>query len=72
MCIRSTTTLEISNVDGSFTPGETITGGKSGASYEIRKTEENTEHDKYKQNEDIETEADDILDFTQSNPFGNY
>ena len=69
---RSTTTLEISNVDGSFTPGETITGGKSGASYEIRKTEENTEHDKYKQNEDIETEADEILDFTQSNPFGNY
>ena len=68
----STNILEISNVNGDFSPGETITGEKSGASYEIRKTDENTEHDKYKQNEDIETEADLILDFTQSNPFGNY
>jgi hypothetical protein len=70
--IRSTTTLEVSVVSGNFTPGETVTGQKSGASYEIRKTDENTEHDKYKQNEEIEEEADLILDFTQSNPFGNY
>ena len=70
--IASTSTLEVSNISGDFSPGETVTGGKSGASYEIRKEDENTEHDKYKQNEEIETEADLILDFTQSNPFGNY
>ena len=55
-----------------FYPGETVTGAKSGAFYEIRKEQENTTIDKYKQNETIESEADDILDFTQSNPFGNY
>jgi len=49
-----------------------ITGAKSGAEYEINVSAANTTADKYKQNETIETEADNILDFTESNPFGNY
>jgi len=32
----------------------------------------NTTLDKYNQSEDIEIEADGILDFTESNPFGNF
>jgi len=27
-------------------------------------------YDKYTENDEIESEADDILDFTESNPFG--
>ena len=68
----STHTLQVGITSGTFYPGETITGAKSGAFYEIRTEQENTTIDKYKQNETIESEADDILDFTQSNPFGNY
>jgi len=49
-----------------------ITGAKSGAEYEVNVSSANTTGDKYKQNETIETEADNILDFTESNPFGNY
>ena len=69
----STSTLQVSNIDGSFAPGETITGAKSGAAYDIRVSAANTSApDKYKQNEEIETEADSILDFSESNPFGNF
>jgi len=69
----STSTLQVSNIDGSFAPGETITGAKSGAAYDIRVSAANTTApDKYKQNEEIETEADSILDFSESNPFGNF
>ena len=69
----STYTLQVSNINGSFAPGETITGAKSGAAYDVRvSTANTTAPDKYKQNEEIETEADSILDFSESNPFGNY
>ena len=69
--IKSSHTLEVSNINGNFAPGETITGAKSGAAYDYRLVSENSA-DKYKQNEEIETEADSILDFSESNPFGNY
>jgi len=69
----STYTLQVSNINGSFAPGETITGAKSGAAYDVRvSTANTTAPDKYKQNEEIELEADSILDFSESNPFGNY
>jgi len=68
----NTATLQVSNINGSFAPGETITGAKSGASYDIRVSAANTITDKYQQNEEIELEADSILDFSESNPFGSY
>ena len=55
-----------------FAPGETITGSKSGANYDIKVSAANTTTDKYKQNIDLETEADAILDFSETNPFGTY
>jgi hypothetical protein len=68
--------LKISNVgigvtQLGFFPGETVTGTVSGASYSIENTGISTAN-KYNQNDEIEEEADLILDFTESNPFGGY
>jgi hypothetical protein len=68
----STGILQISNLSGTFHPGEVVTGYKSGAKYHTIVSSANTTTDKYRQNEQIETESDLILDFTESNPFGVY
>ena len=65
-----TKTLEVSNVAGSFVRGETLVGSASSASYAISSINQNTLSDKYSNNEDIEIEADKIVDFSESNPFG--
>ena len=65
--------LRVGNVSGTFTDGEIITGADSNAVYAFRSSTENeTINDKYQDNLDIESEADSILDFTESNPFGTY
>jgi len=69
---KSTNTLQVGITSGTFYPGELITGAKSGAEYQINVSVANTTADKYSQNEEFETQADNILDFTESNPFGNY
>ena len=66
----NTRKLEISNVTGSFIKGETIVGSASSASYVISLINENILNDKYSSNDDIEVEADKIIDFSESNPFG--
>jgi hypothetical protein len=66
----STNQLEISNVTGSFVSGETVVGTTSSASYKIRKVDVNVGNDGFADNNEIETEADSILDFSESNPFG--
>ena len=68
----STNILQVGISSGTFYPGEIITGAKSGANYVVRVSAANTTVDKYSQNDQIEFEADNILDFTESNPFGNY
>ena len=50
--------------------GETVTGTRSGASYVVSVGIANTDKDKYDHSDEIEDEADQILDFTESNPFG--
>ena len=70
--IKSTNTLQVGITSGTFYPGELITGAKSNAKYEVNVSSANTTTDKYSQNDQIEFEADNILDFTESNPFGNY
>jgi hypothetical protein len=72
--------LQLSNASGRFLPGELIVGQKSGASYQIFQTQElltvdqkddqGIVIDKFIQNDDIQIAANDILDFTESNPFG--
>lgn len=63
--------LQVSNVSGSFVNGDILTGSESGATYKLRFIENYNTVDKYAQNDIIETEADAIIDFSESNPFGN-
>ena len=63
--------LKVSDPNGVFFAGEKIVGTDSLASYTIHKVPtEGDNLDKYEQNTFIETEADAIIDFTESNPFG--
>lgn len=67
-----TNILTYSNTTGDFLPGETITGTESSASYVIKIVENDNTVNKYPDNNDIQSFANDgILDFTEVNPFGN-
>lgn len=76
----TTLLLQLSNASGSFTPGELIVGQESGASYQIRQTnqiltteqkeERNIKFDYFAQNDDVQIAANDIIDFSEINPFG--
>ena len=55
-----------------FATGEAILGRESGASYTVDIFKKTDEDDKYNQGDEFELEADKILDFTQTNPFGVY
>jgi hypothetical protein len=65
-----------------FIPGEIIVGTSSTLSaastsngyaiYTVKSYDHRDIYDKYEQNDEIEEEADTFLDFSQSNPFGNY
>ena len=66
-----TNQLRVGIQSGFFYAGELVTGQKSGAAYVVKTTGvASTETDKYRQNEDIEFEADSIIDFSETNPFG--
>ena len=58
--------------NGQFSAGETIVGSESSATYILKSYDNNSYEESYDINEEIETEADNILDFTESNPFGEY
>lgn len=62
--------LEVSNVTGTFLVGESIVGSASSASYALLSINDNNINDGYSDNENIEIEADDIIDFSERNPFG--
>ena len=63
--------LTVKVVDGTFSPGELIIGRESGATYAMRSQIVDDLVTPFADNDNIETEADKILDFTQSNPFGD-
>jgi hypothetical protein len=63
--------LDVSNITGAFTSGETLVGSASSASYQLSLQGEFNTTDNYPANDEIEFEADSILDFTERNPFGN-
>ncbi len=65
-----TKVLQVGIETGQFLRGETITGSRSGAQYVLSVGVANTVTDKYDHSNEIEDEADQILDFTESNPFG--
>jgi len=66
-----TNILTVSIVSGEFTIGENLVGEESGATHALRVIETDNLVDPYADNDNIELEADQILDFTESNPFGN-
>lgn len=69
----NTRALILINRTGKFSSGETVTGNTSSASWTLTNynTLNNVNSDT-DQNWSIETEADDIIDFTEVNPFGEY
>lgn len=62
--------LKLAVVDGTFARGESIVG--AAASYKVSTIQSNQFLDEYASNDDIESEADSFIDFSQSNPFGEY
>jgi hypothetical protein len=65
-----TNVLEVSKVSGEFIAGETLVGTASSASRTLRSIEVFAVKDGYSDNENIEEEADSIIDFSNKNPFG--
>jgi len=69
--------LSISNVSiggtiTGFFAGEDVKGLSSGALYSVSSFNEDNTTDKYNEGDIFETEADAIVDFTESNPFGTF
>ena len=64
--------LKVSLNSGAFTPGEEIVGGISSARYVCLSYSTDSVDDLYDSNAEIELEADNLLDFTEGNPFGDY
>ena len=65
-----TNILEVSKISGEFIAGETLVGTASSASRTLRSIEVFAVKDGYSDNENIEEEADSIIDFSDVNPFG--
>ena len=70
----ATRALQVINRTGTFTTAEVITGQTSGAKWspESYDTLNNTSTTYYAQNREIEDSADEIIDWTEGNPFGEY
>jgi len=65
-----TRVLKVSIVDGNFANDEMIVG--AAATHKIYSINTFDEYDPYSENIEIENEADNIIDFSQKNPFGDY
>ena len=69
----STRELQLINRTGTFNTAETIKGLTSGALWSPEKVSTlNNVSSEYDSNEIIETTADGIIDFTETNPFGEF
>jgi hypothetical protein len=64
--------LKIQINNGTFYPGEVVLGSESSASYLVKEYSNDDTYNAYNQNEEFELEADKIIDFSESNPFGTY
>jgi hypothetical protein len=78
---KDTNIMQIAHEDGEFIPGELLVGAASSSVYSIDtyisklnvpKDSSLVDIDKYEQNDIIEIEANQIIDFSESNLFGNY
>lgn len=64
--------LKVSINTGKFFPGEVVVGTISSARYIVESYDTYSDDTTYEQNKEIEIEADSIVDFSESNPFGEY
>lgn len=69
--------LKVSIIDGNFSLGETITGmgitfGGSNSNYKLKSILSDDIYDSYANNDEIQEESNQIIDFSQKNPFGDY
>ena len=55
-----------------FFPGEMVVGTESGASWMVQVYSHDDTYDKYTENDEFETLGDNLLDFTETNPFGTF
>jgi hypothetical protein len=62
--------LTLYNITGQFLSGELIVGQTSGSNYPIKIINTDNLQDKYAENYQIQIEANDIVDFSEKNPFG--
>lgn len=65
-----TNVLDVSNITGEFKIGELITGEESGATHRILFVDKFPTDDGFADNYNIEAESDNIIDFSEMNPFG--
>jgi hypothetical protein len=69
----ATRTLQVINRTGSFVTTETITGDDSNAVWVLGSFDTlNNTNSEYDQNREIEDEADNIINWTEKNPFGEF
>lgn len=68
----NTRKLKVYSQSGEFLAGENITGSESGAKYNINAIATFAADEPYAKNDEFEQEADQILDFSEDNPFGTY
>lgn len=64
--------LKVGTTSGTFVSSDIITGSSSSARYSVDYIESAEFSDKYDKGDEIEQEADLIIDFSESNPFGTY
>tara|TARA_S200000501_G_scaffold338561_1_gene345490 strand:- start:19 stop:1431 length:1413 start_codon:yes stop_codon:yes gene_type:complete len=70
--ILSVSNIGIGGTITGFFAGEDIKGLSSGAIYSLSRFNEDDTTDKYNEGDIFESEADSIVDFTESNPFGSF
>ena len=69
----TTRSLQVINRTGTFTTAEVITGLTSGAKWSPETFDTlNNSNSSYDQNREIEDDADNIVDWTEGNPFGEF
>jgi len=67
-----TRTLKVGINSGTFYEGEDVVGAASSAVYVVSSYDQTDIYDPYEENDEIENIADQIVDFSESNPFGAY
>ena len=64
--------LNLGTTDKDFISGDIAVGGDSGARYAVDRIISDEFNDKYDKGSEIETAADDLIDFSEGNPFGTF